>query len=237
MSKYNLTFIEDSDLFDEVAKVLNVVISAAAEAEAKLYNNVIDPFSAVFDSIRQGISVEDWLEQEKSRQIQKTFQNSIGDFHQAVLGHIGDWQNLHVGGVVDLQNDVVKVIAEIKNKHNTTKGNHKKVIYDDLLSLLTSRYQGYIGYYVEIVPKSRTPYDKPFTPSDNETQTRRPENKDIRVIDGRSFYGLVTGVPNALDQLYYAIPLVIADVLGRDPLQVANDPLYQELFKKAYPFS
>lgn len=41
--------------------------------EDNIFNNIIDPFSAVFDSQRQGIVPSEWLQQEKARQIQKDF--------------------------------------------------------------------------------------------------------------------------------------------------------------------
>ena len=59
-----------------------------------------------------------------------------------------------MGGVVDIICENKKIVAEIKNKHNTTKGNHKKSIYDDLLSVL-ERYEGYTGYYVDFTQKRK----------------------------------------------------------------------------------
>jgi hypothetical protein len=235
MSTQKLPFVTDEVLYDQVKKVINIAQQAADRAESKLYDNVIDPFSAVFDSLRQGISLTDWLEQEKARQIQKTMQNAVGDFHQAILGNVDGWVDLQVGGVVDLLSDERRIIAEVKNKHNTTKGNHKKNIYDDLHNLINMTYKDYTGYYVEIIPKSKQPYDKPFTPSDNETKTRRPINERIRVIDGRSFYELVTGYPDALKKLYAVLPEVISEVTHNDFNPIVSDPIYTELFERAYP--
>ncbi len=234
---YGLAFIDDETLRVEVKKVVDKAMAAAVEGEKNLYSNVVDPFSAVFDAMRQEVSLSDWIEQEKARQVQKTLQNAIGDFHQAILGKIGDWEDLHVGGVVDIRSKNNRVIAEVKNKFNTTKGSDQKTIYDNLESRLNGDYKGYTGYYVEIIPKSKHAYDKPFTPSDNVAKKRRPKNDYIRKIDGRSFYALVTNQEDALDQLYQVLPTVIADVLGNTASIVINDSLYESLFKKAYPFS
>ena len=235
MQQSKLSFISDDILYQEVEKVLNIAKTAVREAEVKLYRNVVDPFSALFDSLRQEISLTDWLEQEKARQIQKTMQNAVGDFHQAILGNVDGWKDMGVGSVIDLKNDSRKVIAEVKNKHNTTKGNHKKVIYDDISHSLENNYSGYKGYYVEIIRKSKTPYDKPFVPPDNETGQRRPLNEAIRVIDGNSFYALVTGRKNALYELYSVLPYVIADILKITPTAFINDINYKDLFSRAYP--
>jgi hypothetical protein len=122
-----LPFISNFDLYQAVEKVLYV-----SNFSVNIHRNVIDPFSALFDALRQDISVEQWLTQETMRQSQKTLQNAIGDFHQKILGSVVGWDDLGTGHIFDLKNDSEKIIAEIKNKHNTTKGNHKVAIYDDL---------------------------------------------------------------------------------------------------------
>lgn len=232
-----LPYVTDEVLYKNVEKVLHIVKQATDEAEIKLFKNIIDPFSATFDALRQDIELKDWLEQEKARQIQKTMQNAVGDFHQAILGSVEGWLDLGVGGVIDVVNDERKIIAEIKNKYNTTKGNHLKVPYDDLIHSISSTYQGYTAYYVQVIRQTKKPYDKPFTPSDNETHQRRPLNENVRKIDGRSFYSLVTGHEDALDMLYASLPKVIADILGTQPDAIMNDPLYRELYGRAYPDS
>lgn len=230
----HLPYIDDEILVREVRKVLAVASAAVKNAENHLYRSKIDPFSAVFDSMRQWIPLSEWLEQEKTRQIQKTLQNALGDFHQAILGNMTGWVDLGVGGVADVRNDNKKVVAEIKNKFNTTKGNHKKVIYDDLLGLLNSSCKGYRAYYVEIIPSSPMPYDKPFTPSDNETHLRRPVNDSIRVIDGRSFYALVSGYPDALDVLYETLPVIISDAMGLQGRTPGDEGIARDLFRRVY---
>jgi len=228
----HLQFIEDNKLITHIQEVLNIIEAAATDAEKNLYNNAVDPFSALFDCLRQNISLEAWLEQEKVRQIQKTFQNSIGVFHQEVLGAVPGWESLGTGKVVDVINKDRKIIAEIKNKFNTTKGNHKVRIYDDFSSLLNSSHQGYTAYYVEIIPKGGKRYDSPFTPSDNQNKKRREANEQIRVIDGYSFYKLATGQPDALYQLYEATLSIVKKLKGING-KYSNDGLLA-LFKRAY---
>jgi hypothetical protein len=213
---------------------LKIANKASSESDKKLNSNVIDPFSAVFDSLRQNISLTEWLEQEKARQIQKTLQNAVGEFHQSILGSVDGWENMKSGNVIDLVNESKKIIAEVKNKFNTTKGNHKISIYDDIYELINSKYLGYLGYYVEIIPKSKKPYNKEFTPSDNKSKSRRPQNQMIRIIDGKSFYELVTGKENSLEELYKAIPTIITELLKTDHTIVTNDSNFLEIYNKAY---
>lgn len=230
-----LPFIDNSELYKHVEAVLAVARVAKETSEKNLSSNVIDPFSALFDVSCQGISFADWMKQEKSRQIQKTLQNAIGIFHQSIIGSMHGWTNLNTGEVADVVNTEKKIIAEIKNKYNTTKGNHKIKIYDDLKSLVGGEYKGYISYYVEIIPKGKKAYDVTFAPSDNKKHKRKPAHRNIRVIDGRSFYALATGYPDALKDLYLALPQVIADIQGRSSGRDASEQgELQRLFDMAF---
>lgn len=123
-----LPYISDNDLENAVQKVVNCIREVQNKSDNTLYRNVIDPFSAIFDSVVYGISFNDWLQREKVRQAQKTLQNAIGYFHQDVIGSITGWQNLSSGQLIDVCNLQKKVIAELKNKHNTVKGSDKIVI-------------------------------------------------------------------------------------------------------------
>lgn len=230
--KQLLEFISDENLFKHASHVLDVAKSTSNKAEERLFTNTVDPFSALFDAMCQGISLEQWLEQEKARQTQKTLQNALGGFHQEILGSIPGWESMGTGNVFDLKNEKLKIIAEVKNKYNTTKGNHKVAIYDDLSDQLKIKYRGYVAYYVEIIPKGKAVYNKPFTPPDNRTHKRRAARKDIRVIDGKSFYGLATGDPEAIKKFYNTLPIVIGELLGKNRLS----GYYSSQYKKEYPF-
>lgn len=233
-SKQLLPFISNKNLYNHVKEVIDIAQQASDLAVKNLYSNVVDPFSAIFDALRQEITLIDWIEQETARQIQKTMQNALGDFHQAIIGSMNGWEDLSVGHVVDVRNVKRKIIAEVKNKYNTTKGSDKKSIYDNINSQLMTVCKGFTGYYVEIIPKSKRSYNKVFTPSDNITQQQRPVNESIRVIDGKSFYALASGHQEALKMLYTVLPKVISDILGVDHKNVTKDALFMELFDRAY---
>jgi hypothetical protein len=233
-----MPYINYGVLINSVKKIITAASGAASSAEEKLYSNAIDPFSAIIDSMRQKISIAMWMEQEKARQIQKTMQNELGEFHQSILGNMPGWVDLGTGNVVDIKNSNKKIIAEVKNKHNTCKGNHKVRIYDDLKSLLVGGSHGfcggYKGYYIEVIPKNRSKYDKCFTPSDNERHKRRAKREDIRVIDGYSFYALASGDKDALRKLYLVLPKVVGEILDVDPGIVERDKYTNMIFEKTY---
>lgn len=229
-----LKFISDSDLITAIKKLIQKIENAERDVDTKLYKNVLDPFSALFEGITHGTPYNVWLKSEKVRQIQKTMQNAVGDFHQDILGSVVGCENLGSGGGLDICNRKKKIIAEIKNKFNTTKGNHKIEIYDAIKAKLKdSKFKGFIGYYVEIIPQKKKIYDKPFTPSDNKTKVRRISNTKIRQIDGKSFYNLVVGRPFALQELFEALPHVIAENF-QYKFDKKEAVKYLELFAKAY---
>ena len=229
-----LPFISDQDFMRETKKVIDSANSALNQNSDVLYSNVVDPFSAIFDSTRQGITLSEWLIIERNRQVQKTIQNALGVFHQEILGSVPGWESLGTGKIVDIVHEQRNIVAEIKNKHNTTKGNHKKEIYDDIKAVISLTYPGCVGYYVEIIPKTRTPYDHPFTPSDNTEHNRRAARTDIRIIDGKSFYHIVTGIPNAIDLVYKALPVALARILNNQEVSVVDGSPFAELFYRAY---
>ena len=207
-----LKYISDQKLIEAVGKVIDVIEKADNETNVKLHKNVIDPFSALFHGITHNISYKEWIEQEKARQIQKSLQNAIGGFHQNILGSVAGWEDFGASGGLDVKCNKQKIIAEIKNKFNTTKGNHKTEIYDSIKIMLKEKeYKDFTGYYVEIISQGKNQYDKPFVPSDNKIKKQRPKNNKIRVIDGVSFYAKATGRKFALQKLFEVLPSVIAN--------------------------
>lgn len=223
-----IPYITDEKLYEKTKPLVTLVERTANEEERRMHSNTIDPFSALFDAAKQNITLSEWLDQEKSRQVQKTLQNAIGMFHQDILGSIQGWESLPTGGIIDVKNDHEKIVAEIKNKHNTTNSSSAEALYDHLSNVLHNPYKGYTAYHVQIIPKSRMKYNKPYVPSGKQL------NQKIRVIDGKSFYHMASGYENALKLLYMALPKVISNILQRPTDNVTKDKLFIELFEKAY---
>ncbi len=212
-----LSWIKDKDLIEAVYQLLQIAKNAQIQAETKFNKNVIDPFSAMFQIAGFGIDYKIWLISEQTRQSQKTLQNHIGNFHQIVLGNINGWGNLKTGNIMDLLSTEKKILAEIKNKHNTVKGSDQAGLYKSMESAVmpkASIYKNFTAYYVTIIPKKPVRFNRTFTPSDKETGSKLAENEKIRIIDGASFYSMVTGEKKALQQLFYCLPSVIKDVTG-----------------------
>lgn len=207
-----LPYITDEDFLSIVDEILSVGVKALKQADNAVNRNVIDPFLMLFEMGSFTLDHAHWLTNEKTRQAQKTLSNSIGIFHQKIIGAVHGWDDLATGKLVDVVNDERMIIAEVKNKYNTVKQSDLIGIYHGLEELVMPKmqhYKGYTAYYVEIIPKKPMRYDECFTPPDRETGKRASVNELIRKIDGASFYELVTGEKEALAMLYDAIPIAI----------------------------
>jgi hypothetical protein len=229
-----LSWINDIALKEAVSNLLEAAKGAKHKAENKFGKNVIDPFSAIFEMAGFGMTYEEWIISEKSRQAQKTLQNFVGEFHQTLLGSCNGWDNMGKGNIIDLHSSGEKVIAEVKNKFNTISGGKLADLYWSLESAVmnkTSIYKGFTAYYVSIIPDGAERFNKPFTPSDKEKGQKCPDNKLIRSIDGASFYSIVTGEENALENLFDALSVVIYEITGNNALDKTK---LKNLFKMAY---
>jgi hypothetical protein len=231
-----LNWINDQDLTNAILHLLNIANNAQKQAEENFNKNVIDPFSAILQIAGFGIDYKSWVISEQTRQSQKTFQNHIGNFHQIVLGNVEGWQNLKTGNIMDLLSTDKKILAEIKNKHNTVTGANLAGLYRSMENTIMpkySRYKDYTVYYVTVIPKKAERFNKPFTPPDKETGSKLAKNEKIRIIDGASFYNMVTGEQHALKQLFDCLPKVIEDAIGTK-FSVSDTENLKRFFNAAY---
>lgn len=235
-----LNYISDEVLRKEVKYVLDKAVAKNSSALEDFNRNVIDPFGAIFEAPNFS-SHDDWKNAEIARQAQKTIQNHVGVFHQKILGEVNGWQDLGTGGVVDLVCEEKQIIAEVKNKYSTVTGGKLADQYHSLNGLISpkhSRFKDYTAYFVNIIPKRPARINEPFTPSDKETGARCPLNESIRIVDGASFYELVTGESSALEALHNVLPVVIEDIYqreyGKKNFELPNKDEFLIYFQLAY---
>lgn len=235
-----LEYVSDENLIREVRYLLDKAVKKRQDAEKSFNKNVIDPFGALFEASDFN-SHEEWRNSEMARQCQKTIQNHVGTFHQRVLGYVDGWENLGTGDIVDLINREKKIIAELKNKFNTVTGGSLSSVYrslDDQVSPKHSQFKGFTAYFVNIIPKKPIRYDVPFTPSNKDTGVKCPENPLIRIIDGASFYHIVTERVDALKELHKALPKVIEHVYqeyyGKKDFVIPDIDMFMSYFSVAY---
>ena len=234
VEKRIVPFIADEKLIEAVRRVVSRAKSKLDKAEKTLDKNVLDPFSALFESIINGIEPEEWLLQERGRQIQKTIQQAVGDFHQEIIGGIDGWENMGKGHLVDVRNMEKKIVAEVKSKHNTVTGQHLPRIYDELKHALDqAQYKGFTGYFIHMVPKKKE-HTKYFTPSDNRKKKNRPQNNNIIEISGWLFYDIATGQKDSLYTLYSALPRVLKEHCSCDPKSFGSQQIVKGIFNRTY---
>ena len=216
-----LNWINDDVLKPIVDKLLKKSVAAKQNANKKFGKNVIDPFSALFEISGFEIDFDEWVLSETARQAQKTLQNHVGNFHQEILGACEGVRNLKTGSVIDLVLEEKKIVVELKNKYSTISGGKLAELYYSLESLVmpkSSVYKDYTAYYAMVIPKKTTRFDREFTPSDKNKGSKCPSNRLIREIDGASFYSLLTGEINALENLFDVLPIVISEITGKEPI-------------------
>ena len=224
------TFIDDDALLQAVSQVLRAADRATGKVESDLEKNVLDPFAALFSVTYNEITLRDWAVLEKERQVQKSIQNAIGEFHQNILGSFHGWQNPGRGGSFDLINDEKMIVAEIKNKHNTMNSSSAEQTYNKLAGHLKYGKKNYIAYLVQVVPQHAKDYDVPWSPN----QTTLALREDIRRIDGESFYDLASGEKNTLQRIYESLPELISHISGKNQIDDTTARELSGLFERIY---
>ena len=178
-------------------------ISEIVNSEFDLQSNIVDPFGAVLSSLATGESYLEWEKRERERQIQKSVGQLVGLLHEIAIGCFENWKRPGKPHPDNFSNTEKKLI-EAKNRYLTVSGGDLPKKFDDLVRHLQNpMYEGYLAYYVTIVPdkykenKYRTlTYDEVW-----KIPKREPRN-DIRVIDGKSFYSMISGDPEFIDKLF-----------------------------------
>lgn len=201
--------------------------------EASLQKNGIpfseaDPFSALFECAILGITINEWLTTYEARRIrQKTLQNHIGKLHEIAVSCLPDW-NLS-DSTADVENSNLKIIAEIKNKHNTMNSSSALSTYNKLEQLVDGVYEGFQSYVVQIIPqKSAIPYSLPFQPSDSSKKKAKkcPAREDIQIIDGESFYTMANnGIPETMHEIYMLMGELLIKHIGSSAKAAVKDDM------------
>ncbi|MDO3425958.1 Eco47II family restriction endonuclease [Chryseobacterium sp. APV1] len=223
MSKYGLGFISDNNLFEHVQKTVNAY-SFAIDL-AKFNKNLIDPIKLTFDSVVYDQSIQDTIENEVIRQLDKTNSNLIGYFHQDIFKYISkDWTVPPSG--FDIVNQKEKIFVEMKNKHNTMNSSSGAKTFMKFQSTLLKDNDASC-YLVEIIAKKSQNITWVIT-LDGE---RQASNVKIRRVSIDKFYEIVTGDKNAFRDLCSALPKVIRDVVKSGEIRDRKNTVFEELNK------
>ena len=230
MSNTYLKFISDEDLIKCIETLHKTYLKVNEEVDLKdFYKNKVDPIRFLFDKTFNKLDDRAIINNEISRQKEKTIGNAIGTFHENLLGCIDGVTKMPVGSGYDIKKDDGTLFAEIKNKHNTVKGEDKKSIHNKLLETSKAHFN-VTCYYVNVIAKKSCNETWVFT-----SKGKKYNDKRVKIISIDKFYQILTNDKNAFKELCEALPIAINEYMrGLEREKNTNSStVYNELEKEA----
>ena len=220
MAMYNLGFISDEDLYLHVRETVE---KYRFDIDLKTFNkNLIDPIKLTFDSKVYGKPLEEIIEAEIIRQMDKSNTNHIGYFHQNIFRYIDPvWEVPRQG--FDLINTRDKIYVEIKNKHNTMNSSSSQKTYMKMQAMLLEDADNRCMLVEVVAKKSQN------VPWKISLDGISRHHEYIRRVSMDQFYALVTGQNDAFKRLCEVLPTVIDDVIADLPDHQLNNSVFEEL--------
>ena len=207
MRDYQLGFISNENIFNHVKETVELYRN---HINLKEFNkNIIDPIKLTFDSKVYGKSLEEIIESECIRQIDKTNTNHIGYFHQNLFKYAGNGWEVPTTGF-DIINPQLHIFAELKNKHNTMNSRAADSVYRHMQDKILHDDQA-VCMLVE-----KWLYDG-------------LSHEKIRRVSIDKFYSIVFGDDDAFFKLCRALPDVLDDVIAELQRGSIENSVYEEL--------
>lgn len=230
MTKYNLGFISDVDIFNHVK---DTVMQYRRKINLKDFNkNIIDPIKMTFDAKIYGQTMRQAIEAECVRQIDKTNNNRIGYFHQYLFRFAKNgWvvpDNGKQGGF-DIINDNMHIYVEMKNKHNTMNSSSASDTYVKMQNKILKDDKATCMLVETIAKHSQNAIWKLSINENGRKETYSHER--IRRVSMDKFYEIVFNDKNAFFKLCKALPSILDDVISNDASARLDNSVYNELDK------
>jgi len=208
MKNTYLDFISDDHFLSCIENLHNSYLKAKANInKKKFYKNKVDTIKLTFDAKFNDVSEENIIETEILRQIDKSINNSIGTFHEQILGGIEGFSMGKQSGF-DIKATDNSLFADIKNKHNTMNSSSAESLFQKLAHYADT-YKKAKCYWVQILAKSS--FNENWV---GEINGKEYSHSRVYKISGDQFYTLLTGETDAFYQLYKALPMAIEDFLS-----------------------
>ncbi|MGV0847245.1 Eco47II family restriction endonuclease [Empedobacter sp. UBA7494] len=205
-NKY-VNFISDEHLLNCIENLYKSYQKAKSKISKKsFYTNKVDTIKLTFDSKFNNIDEEDLIQSEILRQIDKSINNSIGTFHEQILGGIKGFEVGNLSGF-DIKANDDTLFADIKNKHNTMNSSSAEALFQKL-ARYADDYKKAKCYWVQILAKNS--FNENWK---GEINGKEYSHSRVFKISGDQFYALLTGEEDAFYQLYKALPIAINDFL------------------------
>ena len=206
-NKY-VDFISDEHFLECVANLHKAYSKAKNNITKKnFYKNKVDTVKLTFDSKFNDIDEESLIQAEILRQIDKSINNSIGTFHEQILGGIKGFEVGKLSGF-DIKATDDSLFADIKNKHNTMNSSSAEALFQKL-ARYADDYKKAKCYWVQILAKNS--FCELWK---GEINGKEYSHSRVYKISGEQFYALLSGKDDALFQLYKNLPVAIKDYLN-----------------------
>ena len=205
-NKY-VNFISDEHMLNCIANLHSAYLKAKKNLSKKnFYSNKVDTIKLTFDAKFNDIEEEDLIQSEILRQIDKSINNSIGTFHEQILGGIKGFEVGNLSGF-DIKAVDDSLFADIKNKHNTMNSSSVESLFQKL-ARYADTYKKSNCYWVQILANGS--FNEKWSGVIN---GKEYSHSRVFKISGDQFYALLSKQDDALFQLYKALPIAIKDYL------------------------
>ncbi len=206
-NKY-VDFISDEHFLECVANLHKAYLKAKVKITKKhFHTNKVDTIKLTFDSKFNEIDEENLIQAEILRQIDKSINNSIGTFHEQILGGIEGFEIGNYSGF-DIKAKDDTLFADIKNKHNTMNSSSAEALFQKLSRFADDNKKSKC-YWVQILAKSS--FCELWK---GDINGKEYSHSRVYKISGDQFYALLSGKENALFQIYKNLPTVVKDYLN-----------------------
>ncbi len=226
-NKY-VDFISDEYLLACIGNLHKAYLKAKNNITKKsFYSNKVDTIKLTFDAQFNDLDEERLIQSEILRQIDKSINNSIGTFHEQILGGIIGFEAGNLSGFDIMANDNT-LFADIKNKHNTMNSSAAEALFQKL-SRYANDYKKAKCYWVQILAKGS--FCELWSA---EINGKEYSHSRVYKISGDQFYSLLSRQDNALFQLYKALPVAINKYLlsADEKEEIAENSALDEIKSK-----
>jgi hypothetical protein len=202
-NKY-VDFISDKHLLTCIAGLHKSYLKAKQNiTKSSFYNNKVDTIKLTFDSKFNNIDEESLIQAEILRQIDKSINNSIGTFHEQILGGIVGYEVGNLSGF-DIKAKDNSLFAIFKNEEIS------KNIEDCIFERLTKDariFENAKFYLVDFTIHSK--FMEKWVIGNEEYKV---SHKNVFKISGKSFYDLLTNTNNSLKLIDESILTILNEI-------------------------
>jgi len=201
-NKY-VDFISDEHFLDCVGNLHFAYLKAKSNITKKnFYTNKVDTIKLTFDAKFNDINEESLIQAEILRQIDKSINNSIGTFHEQILGGIKGFEVGNLSGYdIKAKDDSLFAVFGSKDISQNISAAMFYKLADDARFFLKAKL-----YYVLVDDDSDM--NEKWIIGNEEYQVSQ---KRVFKISFKQFYTEITGQHNSYENLKNAIPNVVKD--------------------------